>query len=112
MFGYFRYNPAPDRRPGGLLVRGTMESKMQCEEIETLISGGLTCASVKVLSDDGTHFEALVISQEFEGQARIRRHQMIYATLGALMGREIHAMSIQAMTPQELAARGPGKEQD
>ena len=79
---------------------------MQCEEIETLISRGLKCVSAKVLSDDGTHFEALVVSEEFEGQARIRRHQMIYATLGALMGREIHAMSIQAMTPQEWAARG------
>ena len=79
---------------------------MQCEEIETLISGGLECTSVKVLSDDGTHFEALVVSEEFQGQARIRRHQMIYGTLGALMGREIHAMSIQAMTPQEWAARG------
>jgi acid stress-induced BolA-like protein IbaG/YrbA len=83
-----------------------MESKMQCEEIENLISGGLECASVRVRSDDGTHFDALVISEEFQGQARIRRHQMIYATLGALMGREIHAMSIQAMTPQEWAARG------
>lgn len=78
---------------------------MQCEEIETLISEGLKCARAQVLSDDGTHFEALVVSEEFEGQARIRRHQMVYATLGALMGREIHAMSIQAMTPQEWAAR-------
>jgi acid stress-induced BolA-like protein IbaG/YrbA len=82
-----------------------MESKMQCEEIETLISEGLKCVRAQVLSDDGTHFEALVVSEEFEGQARIRRHQMVYATLGALMGREIHAMSIQAMTPQEWAAR-------
>ena len=79
---------------------------MECEDIEALISGGLSCAQVKVLSEDKTHFEALVVSEEFAGQSRIRRHQMIYGTLGALMGREIHAMSIQALTPEEWAAQG------
>jgi acid stress-induced BolA-like protein IbaG/YrbA len=82
-----------------------MESEMQCEDIEALIRGGLTCERVSVLSDDNTHFEALVVSEEFQGQARIRRHQMIYAALGALMGREIHAMSILAMTPAEWSDR-------
>ncbi len=79
---------------------------MECEDIEALINGGLNCAQVKVLSEDKTHFEALVVSEEFAGQSRIRRHQMIYGTLGALMGREIHAMSIQALTPEEWAAQG------
>lgn len=79
---------------------------MQSEDIEALINGGLNCAQVRVLSDDNTHFEALVISEEFAGQSRIRRHQMVYGTLGALMGREIHAMSIQALTPEEWAAQG------
>jgi acid stress-induced BolA-like protein IbaG/YrbA len=31
---------------------------------------------------------------------------MVYATLGALVGREIHALSIDALTPEELAAKG------
>ncbi len=79
---------------------------MECEDIEALINGGLNCAQVKVLSEDKTHFEALVVSEEFAGQSRIRRHQMIYGTLGTLMGREIHAMSIQALTPEEWAAQG------
>ncbi len=79
---------------------------MECEDIEALINGGLNCAQVKVFSEDKTHFEALVVSEEFAGQSRIRRHQMIYGTLGTLMGREIHAMSIQALTPEEWAAQG------
>lgn len=78
---------------------------MKCDEIEALIRQGLDCEVVRVQSDDDTHYEALVVSAGFEGQSRIRRHQMIYATLGALMGREIHALSIQALTPGELAAR-------
>ena len=59
-------------------------------------------------SDDDTHFEALIVAPQFEGKRMIQRHQLIYGTLGALMGREIHALSIQALTPGEQAA-GPGK---
>jgi acid stress-induced BolA-like protein IbaG/YrbA len=35
------------------------------------------------------------------GKRSIARHQLIYRTLGELMGREIHAMSIEALTPEE-----------
>jgi acid stress-induced BolA-like protein IbaG/YrbA len=38
----------------------------------------------------------------------IQRHQLVYATLGALMGREIHALSMQALTPEE-AGGAPGR---
>ncbi len=74
---------------------------MQNEEIESLIRAGLAGADVRVFSDDNTHFEAVVISAEFEGKRSIARHQMIYKTLGALVGNEIHALSIKAMTPDE-----------
>ncbi|HTF13787.1 MAG TPA: BolA/IbaG family iron-sulfur metabolism protein, partial [Burkholderiales bacterium] len=33
---------------------------------------------------------------------RITRHRMIYELLGLLMQREIHALAIQALTPDEL----------
>jgi stress-induced morphogen len=49
------------------------------------------------------HFAARVVSPQFAGQRPIARHQLIYKTLGELMGREIHAMSIEALTPDEMA---------
>ncbi|MEM1173223.1 MAG: BolA/IbaG family iron-sulfur metabolism protein [Pseudomonadota bacterium] len=74
---------------------------MQPENIEKLIRDGLDGADVRVMSDDNTHFEAIVVSAEFEGKRPLARHQMVYATLGSLMGGEIHALSIKAMTPAE-----------
>jgi len=53
------------------------------------------------MSDDNTHFEALVVAAEFEGKRPLARHQLVYKTLGALMGNEIHALSIRAFTPDE-----------
>ena len=66
-----------------------------------LIEAGLPQAEVRVLSDDNTHFETLVVSDLFEDKRPIARHQMIYKCLGTLMGNEIHAMSIRAYTPDE-----------
>jgi len=79
---------------------------MQCKEIEGLIKAGMDATVVQVRSDDNTHFDALIVSPAFEGASRIKRHQMVYATLGARMGGEIHAMSIQTLTPAEWSERG------
>jgi acid stress-induced BolA-like protein IbaG/YrbA len=81
---------------------------MTAEQVAELIRAGLPEAEVRVASDDGTHFEALIVSAAFSGQRSLARHQLVYATLGELMGREIHALSIQAYTPEEWRTRGAG----
>jgi acid stress-induced BolA-like protein IbaG/YrbA len=79
-------------------------SAMSPNEIAGLILQGLPDAQVEVRSDDNTHFEARIVSPAFAGKRALQRHQMVYKTLGTLMGNEIHAMSIQALTPDELPA--------
>ncbi|HEY0939500.1 MAG TPA: BolA family protein [Steroidobacter sp.] len=74
---------------------------MTAAEIQALIVKGLPGAQVRVASDDDTHFEAVIVAPQFEGRRMIQRHQLVYATLGELMGREIHALSIQAFAPSE-----------
>lgn len=77
---------------------------MQIEEIDALIRSGLEIAELDVRSDDGVHFSAVVVSPEFEGLRQLQRHQLVYGALGERMGREIHAMSIRALTPAERQA--------
>ena len=74
---------------------------MNPREITRLIEAGFGDAIVKVASDDNTHFEALVVATEFEGKRPLARHQLVYNTLGSLVGNEIHALSIRALTPAE-----------
>lgn len=82
---------------------------MNPKAITELIERGLPGAEVVVSSDDNTHFEALVIAEEFAGKRPLARHQLVYGCLGSLMGNEIHAMSIRAHTPEEWrAASGTG----
>jgi acid stress-induced BolA-like protein IbaG/YrbA len=75
-------------------------------EIQALIESHLPDSSAQVTSGDHVHFEAIVICPAFAGQRRLQRHQMVYAALGERMREEIHALSIQALTPEELAQRG------
>ena len=80
---------------------------MNAAEVQSLIEAGLPGAQVRVQSDDDTHFEAVIVADQFEGRRMIQRHQLVYGALGALMGREIHALSIQALTPAEVRSSAP-----
>ena len=74
---------------------------MNPEEVARLIRAGLPGAQVEVRSDDQTHFAARVVAREFAGKRSLARHQLVYRALGERMGREIHALSIEALTPEE-----------
>ncbi len=50
---------------------------------------------------DGGHFRVLVVSEQFRGRAQLARHRLVYEALGALMGKGIHALAIDARTPEE-----------
>ena len=50
----------------------------------------------------GGHFQLTIVSEEFHGKASIARHRMIYDALSDLMHTEIHALQIEAFTPDQL----------
>lgn len=49
----------------------------------------------------GGHFHVTIVSDTFEGKSLVQRHQMVYRALGDMMKAEIHALSINALTPTE-----------
>jgi acid stress-induced BolA-like protein IbaG/YrbA len=77
------------------------------ESIKQSIAAGLACEHVEV-AGDGTHWEALVVSTAFEGLSRIKQHQLVYAALGDRMREEVHALSMQTLTPAQWEARRNG----
>ncbi|MGJ8669764.1 MAG: BolA/IbaG family iron-sulfur metabolism protein [Oceanococcus sp.] len=68
---------------------------MTAEQIAELIRLGLPNADVVVRGDDGAHYEAEVTCADFAGQNIVQQHRMVYATLGARMGTEIHALALK-----------------
>ena len=50
----------------------------------------------------GGHFKLYIVSDHFKDQSMIDRHKLIYKKLSELMKTEVHALSIKAMSPEEL----------
>ena len=76
---------------------------MNAEQIQSMIAQGLACDHV-VVDGDGRHWQAVVVSAQFEGLRLIARHQKVYATLGSKMHTdEVHALSRKTYTPAEWA---------
>lgn len=50
----------------------------------------------------GGHYQLLIVSPAFAGKTKVARHRLVYAALGDMMHKEIHALSIQALDPDEL----------
>jgi acid stress-induced BolA-like protein IbaG/YrbA len=74
---------------------------MDPNAVAKLIEQGLPDASVEVKTDGSGHYEATVVSAAFDGERSLRRHQMVYGTLGELVGGEIHALNLKTFTPEE-----------
>jgi acid stress-induced BolA-like protein IbaG/YrbA len=81
---------------------------VNAKQVAALIEAGIAGAVVTVTSEDNVHFEAVVVAPAFAGKRAVQRHQLIYATLGAAVGNEIHALALQVFTPEEYAGQSRG----
>lgn len=73
---------------------------LSAQQLESYITEHLPCDYIKVLGDDGTHFEAVIVSPSFVGKSMVQQHQLVYAALGDRMRAEIHALSMKTLTPE------------
>ena len=55
--------------------------------------------------DGRGHYSVAIVSRAFSGLPLLARHRKVYAALGSLMQSDIHALSIQARTPEESRAQ-------
>ena len=74
------------------------------EDVKSYITENLACQHVEVVGD-GHHFEAVIVCEAFRGKSRVQRHQLVYKALGDRMREEIHALSMQTLTPEDWAER-------
>ena len=51
------------------------------------------------------HFRVVAVSALFAGLSRIERHRLVHATVAQELKQHVHALSVQAYTPQEWALK-------
>ena len=87
-----------------------MNTEERLEEVRRRLTEALAPDSLDIVdqtaahaghasSGGAGHYVVDIVSTAFEGKSLVARHRMIYAALGELMEHEIHAVSINAKTP-------------
>ncbi len=85
------------------------------ETIERKIAESLTPAHLEVINESHmhsvppgseSHFKLVIVTDAFDGISRVRRHQQVHGILQKELKEDIHALSMQTMTPDEWTARG------
>lgn len=56
--------------------------------------------------DSETHFKVTLVSGDFTGQGRVKRHQAIYGLLAEELSGGVHALALHLYTPDEWASSG------
>ena len=74
---------------------------LSAKQLENYITQHLSCDFIEVRGDDGTHFDAVIVSPAFEGKNMVQQHQLVYGALGDRMRAEIHALGMKTYTPQK-----------
>lgn len=71
------------------------------EEIKKLIEQEIDTIELRV-DGDGSHYQVVVVSEQFEGLRPVKKQQMVYAAVNEhIASGDIHALSIKAYTPAE-----------
>lgn len=83
-------------------------------QIEQRLRAGLAPLRLEIVDDSakhaghagaresgGGHYNVTIVSAAFAGKNLIERHRLVYGALGELMHKDIHALSLQALSPDE-----------
>jgi BolA protein len=82
-------------------IRALLEAELSPESLQVEDESHLHVGHEGAKSGLG-HFRVLVVSDKFQGQSPIKRHRLVYQVLGDLMQTDIHALTIEAFTPDEF----------
>ena len=83
--------------------------------IETKLAENLTPEHLEVVNESHmhsvplgseSHFKVIVVSPQFDGLNRVRRHQAVNAVLADELAGPVHALSMETYTSPEWQARG------
>ena len=89
-------------------------SNIRVEKIRLALEAALKPSSLEIIDqshrhaghegarDGRGHFDVNVVSDAFKGKLALARHRLVFGAVGNLMETDIHALSIKALTPDEI----------
>lgn len=87
------------------LIKARLQEALDPADLHVIDDSHLHADHEGAKESGGGHFNIQVVSSHFSDKSAIERHRMIYMALGDAMGTDIHALSINAQTPEEAASQ-------
>ncbi len=85
-------------------IRSRLQEALGPEFIDIVDESHKHAGHAGARESGGGHFNVTIVSRQFRDKSPIQRHRMVYTAVDDLMPREIHALSIRALTPDERSS--------
>ena len=95
--------PPPADHPLPVLIRTRLEQALGTAQVSVRDDSHLHVGHAGAASGGG-HYHVAIVSPAFAGRSRVARHRLVYDCLADLMRREIHALSLTTLTPEEFSS--------
>ena len=98
---------APLNGPAGMstavleALRGSLLSAFEPQALE--IRDDSAAHAGHAGARDGGHFSVRIVASRFAGRGLLERHRLVYTAVAGLMQNGVHALSIDARTPEEVS---------
>jgi BolA family transcriptional regulator, general stress-responsive regulator len=90
---------APTHKPTAGEIRAVLEQTLAPLSIEVVDDSASHAGHAG--AREGGHYRVTLVAPAFAGRPQVERHRMVYSAVAPLMGRGIHALSIDAQAPDE-----------
>ena len=88
-------------------IEARLAERFDCVHLEVIDESHLHAGHAGAKSGAG-HFRVVIVSEQFAAAGRVERQRLVYKALADEMGPEIHALSMQTLTPAQWAEQRPG----
>lgn len=72
------------------------------ETLDLIDESGQHAGHAGARASGGSHWQLTIVSEAFRGKTAVARHRMVYEALGDLMKQDIHALKIEAFSPEQI----------
>ncbi len=81
-------------------IDATLREQLAATHVEVVDESHLHAGHAGAASGGG-HYRVVIVADAFEGKSKVERQRMVYTALADQMKAEIHALSMQTLTPEQ-----------
>ncbi len=83
------------------IIQDKLNQKLNPISLDIIDESFLHKGHLHAHKDGESHFRIKIISNEFHNMSKVQRHRVVYNILKDELAEHVHALAIEALTPEE-----------